>query len=275
MGKSTRGVQRERIDYSGLLSELQAKQKTQATDTPAEPEKTPPVSQPQMSVLRQRLMSNEKVKYFYARGQQVLHDKTCPEAKKISDSSLRWTDHYLGSFKPCPVCETKAYLRQGAKDIFRYAEYQKTFELLRITPKMQRKMYVHRGMKTESYGPGRLKIRGTEDNWILETVPRTSEIKLMHNNYRPLPDGTREFCPGYHKQVVCQNPEYALSLIAGYTYAGHKAAAEEKKRKIQAAKAALAAKQAAVPQEPPARPLSLWERIKRWIGNLFRGKEER
>lgn len=275
MGKSTRGVQRERTDYSGLLFELQAERKNQAADTPAELEKIPPISQPQMSVLRQRLMSDEKVKYFYARGQQVLHDKTCPEAKKISDSGLRWADHYLGSFKPCPVCETKAYLRQGAKDIFRYAEYQKTFELLGITPKMQRKMYVHQGMKTESYGPGRLKIRGTEDTWILETVPGTSKVKLMHNNYRPLPDGTREFSPGYHEQVVCQDPGYALSVIAGYTYDKHKAAVEEKKRKIQAAKAALAAERAAVPQEPPARPLSLWERIKRWIGKLFRGKEAR
>ena len=46
----------------------------------------------------------------------------------------------------------------------------------------------------------------------------------MHNNYYPLPDGTRIFTGGYHLQAERATANYAFTAISGYTYAGHKAA---------------------------------------------------
>ena len=49
-------------------------------------------------------------------------------------------------------------------------------------------------------------------------------MRLMHNNYYPLPDGTRIFTGGYHIQAERATANYAFTAISGYTYAGHKAA---------------------------------------------------
>lgn len=250
--KPTRGIYRQRVDYTDLLSELQSQgaEKPARKEPPAE-EKKPP----EISPARQRLMSDEHIRYLYAKGDHVIHDKTCPEVRKIRDEDLRHAERYPNHLHPCPHCQTKAYLRLGARDLQNLRGYEALFTQMGISPQLQRRLYVHEGIRTEYLGLGRLKIWGKEDVWLLETVPGTTRLRLLHNNYCPLEDGTRRFVPGYHEQAVYASAKYAFSVVIGYTYAAHMAAAERRK-------------EASAPQGPPCPP-RMWERFMRWLKRLF------
>jgi len=256
--KSTRGVYRERSDYTKLLAELQ-KQTTAGPWEKEAPVKGSEAKSPPVSSFRHRLMSDERICYLYAKGGNEIHDKTCPEARNINDSDLCSSGTYLSNMRQCPCCQTKAYLRLGARDFSRFSAYKEIFEQMGISPRLQRRMYVHDGIRTEYLGPGRLKLLGSEDTWILEVISGTGHLRLLHNNYRPLEDGTRQFVPGYHEQLICVSAQYAISVIAGYTYAAHKAAAERRQN--------MDSSVAEIVETPitPSRPLNLWERFKRWL----------
>lgn len=195
----------------------------------------------------------------------LIHDKTCPAVRKICDEELRHTEKYLNHLHPCPLCQTKAYLRLGAKDLYNLRGYETLFEQMQIPPRMQRRLYVHMGIKTAYLGPGQLKIWGKEDTWLLEKVPGSSYLRLLHNNYCSLEDGTRRFVPGYHEQVVCSSAKYAFSVITGYTYAGHLAAAERLKEAVR-----VPTEIETIPSQTSPCPQTMWKRFELWLKRLFK-----
>lgn len=259
--KPTRGIEREWTDYTNLLTELQSKKTKRPKSKKGAKEKAPAL--PQISPARQRLMSDEHVWYLYEKGGGVIHDKTCLEARWIPDETLRCTEKYLQGLRPCAFCQTKAYLRLGAKDLYNLRGYETVFAQMRISPQLQRRAYVHEGIRTEYLGPGRLKLWGKEDTWLLETIPGSTHLRLLHNNYCPQKDGTRRFVPGFHEQAICTSAKYAFSVIIGYTYAGHIAAMERQ----QAAASAPVEEDKLIPQVPP-RPQSIWKRFLLWLKRL-------
>ena len=44
---------------------------------------------------------------------------------------------------------------------------------------------------------------------------------LMHNNFHPLPDGTRIFTKGYHLQAKKATAYCVFTVISCHTYEGH------------------------------------------------------
>ncbi len=261
--KPTRGVHRERVDYTKLLAELQNRG-TEGPSGKVTPTEEKGSKLPEISPARQRLMSDEHVWYMYANGSNVIHDKTCPEVRKIRDDELRYTQRYPSHLHPCPLCQTKAYLRLGARDLHNLRGYEALFEQMRISPQLQRRLYVHEGIRTEYLGSGRLKIWGKEDTWLLEEISGSEHLRLLHNNYCPLADGTRRFVPGFHEQVVCASAKYAFSVITGYTYAGHIAALKRRQEEISAA----AAEEKGAPQASSSLR-RIWDRFKLWLKKVL------
>lgn len=225
MGKKTRAVIREKRDYSQLLQELQ-----RADRTPSKNPETPPKPKAKFSPYRQRIMSDETVKYLYSQKDRVLHDKSCPKVRDIPDDELCYTKDYLFDFLQCPLCAIKSYVRFGARDFYHFSLYERLFQRMGFTSALARKMYIEDRMETSASNNG-LTIWGKEDSWRLEFCEGNDKPRLMHNNYRPLPDGTRVFMPGYHVQAEWATPLYALKVIAGYTYEGHKAAMLQREQK--------------------------------------------
>lgn len=97
----------------------------------------------EISPARQRLMSDELIRHLYAKGDHVIHDKTCPETRKIRDKDLRHAEGYPYHLHPCPHCQTKAYLRLGARDLHNLRGYEVLFTQMGISPQLQRRLYVH------------------------------------------------------------------------------------------------------------------------------------
>lgn len=226
MGRKTHSPVRERKDYTRLLSELQGQ-------TPSSPAEVAVAAQDEekepYSPYRQRIMSDEKVKYLYSRNGGMLHDKSCPGARDIPDEELCRAEGYPTNISQCPLCAMKAYVRLGARDFYNFPLYEKHFERMRFTPRQLRRMYVNDRMRTSASNNG-LTIWGKEDSWRLEYRDNGNAMRLMHNNYRPLPDGTRIFTKGYHLQAKLVTAKHALNVISEYTYEGHKAAILRRKQ---------------------------------------------
>lgn len=253
MGKRpTRAVSRERTDYTALLTELSGNTVTKSADIT-----TTNQEDSKVSLFRQRLLSNERIKYFYRDGGK-LHDKTCPLAREISDENLLWAENYPAHLTPCPICEVKAYLRLGARDYSRLADYERIFREMHLTPKDLRRIYVHEKMNTEIVTHNCLKIWCREDVWLLNTDARAYVFRLRHNNYHPNSNGSRDFYPGFHEQMLCKSATYAFKIIAEYTYDKHKAAVASKQSQAVLAES--------VEQQTTSNPLiSLWKRLKNWL----------
>lgn len=77
MGRKTKGVIRERKDYTGLLLELQG----QSPSPPPRPATAASEHKTPYSPYRQRIMSDEAVKYLYSKRDGQFHDKSCPKAQ--------------------------------------------------------------------------------------------------------------------------------------------------------------------------------------------------
>lgn len=247
MGRRTNSSNRERKDYTGLLLELQGK----AVSPPQQAPVVAPKPKTPYSPYRQRIMSDETVKFLYSKGGGQFHDKSCPKVQKIPDEELCCSGKYLSNISQCPYCAVKAYVRLGAKDFYNYPLYEKLFQRMRFTTKLLRRMYVNEKMRTSASSNG-LTIWGKEDAWRLEFCNGSDTMRLMYNNYFLLPDGTRMFPGGYHLQAERATANYAFAVISGYTYEGHRAAMlqREQERLAQRANPALtevATKQHQVP----------------------------
>lgn len=133
-------------------------------------------------------------------------------------------------------------------------------------------MYVNDRMRTSASNNG-LTIWGKEDSWRLELQDDGKVMRLMHNNYRPLPDGTRIFTKGYHLQAELVMAKHAINITSRYTYEGHKAEMlrREQERLKQQAGTRL--------QKDPGlqngmawlkkKVITIWERVVGWMRKIF------
>ena len=100
--KSTRGVYRERRNYSGLLAELQGQSSGFPSD---EKGRTLEAEMPQISFFRQRIMSDERVRYLYKRAAMYC---TIKRARKPEKSATRICAVQGDTLIICaPVCYAK------------------------------------------------------------------------------------------------------------------------------------------------------------------------
>lgn len=226
MGKETKDVPKRRTNYPQKKNSSTPAKKSSSKKQPVKP-KLPPISP-----YRQRIMSDEKIRFFYSEEGGQFHDKSCHETRKIPDEKLRFSGDYRTDLPQCDLCKVKAYVRLGAKDFYNLSSYEKLFERMDLTPDLLRQMYVQEGMQTTA-GADCLTIWGKEDTWRLELMGPGNTLRLMHNNYYGTPDGGRRFTPGYHVQLEPVSAKYAIATIAGYTYEGHKAAVARREQEMR------------------------------------------
>lgn len=276
MGKETREVRKKRADYSHLMKELKKQRVTPPAKKSGKKKRTKQ-KPPPISPDRQRIMSNEKIRFFFSEEGGKIHDKSCYEARKIPDEKLRFSGEYRSDLPQCRLCAVKAYVRLGAKDFYNLSNYEKLFERMELTPELLQQMYVKEGMRTTA-GAGCLTVWGKEDVWRLELTGPSNALRLMHNNYYGTPDGSRRFTQGYHVQLEPVSAKYAITTIAGYTYEGHKAAAarraqevQERQRRLEAVQTPTLVSMEGFPKEDPVVPergqIFQWFLV--WLGNVL------
>lgn len=158
----------------------------------------------QISEKRQAILDDPEIKFIFDPRENIVHDRSCPLAAKITDRNLRYTKNYPAHIRQCPECAKKAYIRNGAYDFINYQRYADLYQDMNVDESQLYHIYVECRMKT-TVSPGRLNISYLEDSWIIQKLhkspddPAASDVCLFHNNYT-IEDGKREFDGGYHVQ---------------------------------------------------------------------------
>ena len=104
------------------------------------------------SKLRRKIMADDNVKFICSRNEDVIHDKSCILTRNIKDNDLKYLVNYPKWMKQCPKCAIEAYLRYGAEDYDKLAEYDALFRLMMMPVEMIRHMYIDCDMKTRING---------------------------------------------------------------------------------------------------------------------------
>ena len=277
----------EHSDFTDLLNELQGKNENTemidgalVLDAPSSMES---VCAYEESEERHRIMSDQRIKYFYSKKDGIIHDKHCDNAKDILDEDLLWAEEYLPKLKPCPDCMIHAYIIAGAKDPREIETYFGFFEKTQMTTKQIRNIYIENRMKTRIY-MDTMTVWHKKDTWRIKSLPKKGHVQLYHNNYTVEKNGVREFTQGFHIQsLMCSDTDirYALSIIKKYEYKPEEYALhnsklnkseKRKSKQCQAEKMQkLTLSLEVLLGEKTAEP-TLWQKAKSYISDLFKKK---
>lgn len=209
-------------DFSDLLEELQEKSRMdagQSVSVEATEKSSSPAPSAEISLHKQRILSNETFKYVYCISERIIHDKHCPCCRDIADCDFAGIEEYDETMRQCPKCMERAYITLGAKDSKSYRKYQKIFRKFQATTEDLKLLYLTLGAKTTANYDA-ITVWHKEDAWHIQ-ARREGRVRLYHNNYIVLKDGTRKFTEGFHVQnAYCEETDlrYALNVIKNYAY---------------------------------------------------------
>jgi hypothetical protein len=243
LGRGQRTVHRGKVNYSDLLQELQNEQNNSHAQTRSntwnqennKKQNIEKEEQQETTVLsrnRQRIMSDENIKYFYDGRTNTIHDKNCRHVRSIPDSELCYSSYYITDMRQCKECNMRAYIHAGAKDYNNYGVYQQLFERMNADINTLRHIYIDCGMKTEAFF-NVLTIWNNEDTWKIEIIDKKGMVRLLHNNYHIDKTGKRCFDQGFHVQsdyLSCTRIDQAVDAIATYSFDMHSHFATEQRQ---------------------------------------------
>lgn len=218
--KKRKSIYRKRVDYSNLLAELNA-QSAQRKNISSPHTIQTAAYQP--SQFRQRILSDERVKYLYDIEDNIIHDKSCKLARSIPDERLLYGNRYDNTKQKCTECGVTAFLREGAKDFDAVKKYKELFEQMHLHDGIAREIYIEKKMKSRA-GTDGITFWYQDDSWKIKPIDRQGNVQLWHNNYRQLAGGQREFLAGYHLQFTNSDSislRTALNTIETYSYESH------------------------------------------------------
>ncbi len=219
--KSTRGKIRDRVDYSELLQNLKANDtEILIQEKISEPESETQNTSVEIDKRLLRMLSDEKVLYFYHQTKNTIHEKHCELVKKIPFDDLLSLPAYKNGKKQCPHCALQSYLRIGAEDYKKHKEYDKLFKRMKADIKFIRKIFVELKFKTRLSDTSTIRIQYGDETWKIKLLDRsTGQVSLSHNDYRLNYDGTRKKYGTYHIQnerCKLTTIQKAVSVITKY-----------------------------------------------------------
>jgi hypothetical protein len=270
--KSTRTIYRNRVDYTNLLSELNGGKDTMEGEHFVVPDAVgeifPDVEELvqrteekpfAMSMYRQRIMSDQRVRYIYSEKDNVIHDKSCRRTREIDDKDLFYSENYMPQLHQCRECAMRAYIHAGARDYNNYRVYEQLFERLHLWETLARHMYIECGMQTRAYS-NVLTIWDREDTWKVEPIDSSGTARLLHNNYHVGKDGSRVFDKGFHVQSEYLSHSgigAIIHAIETYSFENHRQMVQEQKERMNSYLERVAQE-----QTDAQKPKTLWQRIK-------------
>lgn len=180
------------------------------------PQPVPPVPH------RKILLNDHGNRFFYDEADRVIHDRTCPEVKRIPEQRLKSLEAFDKTMPRCPRCERKACIRAGAKDMEKYGLYQQVLPEMGISLSKIRTIFVSLEAET-TIEPGVLTLKAGGDTWKLWLDGGQHKLLLLHNNYALNRNGKRSIEKGFHLQYeYAMSIEAALKRIENYDFEAHR-----------------------------------------------------
>lgn len=217
---------KQHIDYSNLLSELQKKSRPEENETAPSRQKLQTESKIDFSQ-RNSMLSNPEVQFAIVtnKNKQTLHDKTCKQLREIADEKIEFIKKFPQKKYPlCNVCQLSVCLRVGARDRDRVKTYKNFFEKTNASAELIYQMYISYGFQTRAQNETTIIVWSKEDTWKIEVKDRYGNVILWHNNYYITKAGNRKTLPEFHNQFPDeQRLKFikAISCISTYSPAYH------------------------------------------------------
>lgn len=171
---------------------------------------------------RAAALDDNKIKYVFSIKDNLVHDKSCKAAEKISYEDFEASQILPENREMCPACRGKIYIREAIGDDSRhYAWYVRMFQRGRVSTTGLEEFLLHAGAKLYMEAPDTMLAKYREDTWKIK-MDEQCRCKLYHNNYRMLSETEREIADGFHLQS--RRPMWlpqALKYIQGYDWEEH------------------------------------------------------
>ena len=171
---------------------------------------------------RQSMMDKPSNRFAYSMEERVLHDRDCPCVAHIKDDEFNMSESLIFGMPICPHCEKQALIRKAiGTDQKRINAYVGLLKRMNAKKADLRLLIIENKAKFLSVSKDSITVKVRDDEWLL--VKGEKENELFHNNYKVLPDFTRESYPGYHQHTFQKTPSFGFLVeqVCQYSWLDH------------------------------------------------------
>ena len=171
---------------------------------------------------RDKLLSDNRIKFVYAKSNNLLHDKSCKQVERIEYWNFEATDEFLSEREMCPCCRKRIYVRKAIKGVTKHFEwYMRFFENGNVNSKYLEQFLKGDNVSLHMDSINELVIKCNEDTWRI-IRDEQGLYRLLHNNYVFLEDGTRYITDEFHLQIDSRTSlNWILHHIENYDWRIH------------------------------------------------------
>ena len=179
---------------------------------------------------KQSLLDDSRNLFYYGGTNGVIHDRDCPELKKINPKDLQASATGPEELGYCPRCAYRLYARVACAPISKEVD---AVEHLVRRHHIGISRWIHyvedEGLKLHVLSLTEYQASCNKDSWMIR-VDEDGKMHLWHNNYIHTDDGGRYVTTGLHDQgIVSKNLTLMFDLICHYDWTYHLVPEEDTK----------------------------------------------
>lgn len=179
---------------------------------------------------KQSLLDDPRNLFYYGGANGVIHDRDCPELKKIDPKDLQASATGPEELGYCPRCAYRLYARVACAPISKEVD---AVEHLVRRHHIGISRWIHyvedEGLKLHVLSLTEYQASCNKDSWMIR-VDEDGKMHLWHNNYIHTDDGGRYVTTGLHDQgIVSKNLTLMFDLICHYDWTYHLVPEEDAK----------------------------------------------
>ena len=177
---------------------------------------------------KQSLLDDPRNLFYYGGANGVIHDRDCPELKKIDPKDLQASATGPEELGYCPRCAYRLYARVACAPVSKEVD---AVEHLVRRHHIGISRWIHyvedEGLKLHVLSLTEYQASCNKDSWMIR-VDADGKMHLWHNNYIHTDDGGRYVTMGLHDQgIVSKNLTLMFDLICHYDWTYHLVSGEE------------------------------------------------
>ena len=171
---------------------------------------------------RAEAMDDCRIRFVYAKSNQLIHDKLCKDVEKIPYWDFGASEVLSEDRELCPHCIRKIYIRNAIKGDAKNATwYFRFMDKGRVGTKVLERFLYEKNTKIHMDNLEELSVVHKEDTWIIR-MNEQGMCRLYHNNYSILNESERYITDGFHEQK--NHPlflAWIFDYIEGYDWRKH------------------------------------------------------
>ena len=168
-------------------------------------------------------MEDHRLRFVYAKGDRVIHDKSCPLVEHINYWDFCAVEELETDKELCPRCKRKILIRSAIKyDTKRLVWYQNFFDEGRVSNRVLEQFLLGTDVELHMDTMEEMIIKCNEDTWRVKRNEQ-EQYSLYHNNYVRINEDERYITSEFHLQR--HHPAYLAGILAyiqGYDWNKHR-----------------------------------------------------